>query len=67
MSAISGANHHDAMTDQFELMTMRYMKHSPEAYFAEDAAKVAASLRVRAGNGEAAPTRQVAPSSIRLA
>jgi hypothetical protein len=25
-------------------MTMRYMKHAPESYFAEDAAKVAASL-----------------------
>jgi integrase len=49
------------------LMTMRYMKHSPEAYCAEDAAKVAASLQGRAGNGEAAPTQQVAPSSIRLA
>lgn len=27
------------------LMTMRYMKHAPEAYFAEDAARVAASLQ----------------------
>ena len=26
------------------LMTLRYMKHAPESYFAEDAAKVAASL-----------------------
>ena len=26
------------------IMTMRYMKHAPESYFAEDAAKVAASL-----------------------
>lgn len=25
-------------------MTMRYMKHAPEAYFAEDAARVAASM-----------------------
>jgi len=25
-------------------MALRYMKHAPEAYFAEDAAKVAASL-----------------------
>jgi hypothetical protein len=25
-------------------MAMRYMKHAPEAYFAEDAAKVASSL-----------------------
>ncbi len=25
-------------------MTLRYMKHAPESYFAEDAAKVAASL-----------------------
>jgi hypothetical protein len=24
-------------------MTLRYMKHAPESYFAEDAAKVAAS------------------------
>jgi len=28
-------------------MALRYMKHAPEAYFEEDAAKVAASL-----NGE---------------
>jgi hypothetical protein len=25
-------------------MTLRYMKHAPESYFAEDAAKVAASI-----------------------
>jgi hypothetical protein len=25
-------------------MTLRYMKHAPESYFVEDAAKVAASL-----------------------
>jgi hypothetical protein len=25
-------------------MTLRYMKHAPESYFAEDAAKIAASL-----------------------
>ena len=25
-------------------MTLRYMKHAPESYFAEDAARVAASL-----------------------
>jgi hypothetical protein len=25
-------------------MTLRYMKHAPESYFQEDAAKVAASL-----------------------
>jgi hypothetical protein len=26
------------------VMTMRYMQHAPESYFAEDAARVAASL-----------------------
>jgi integrase len=26
------------------IMTMRYMKHAPEAYFAEDAARIASSL-----------------------
>ncbi|HUR95262.1 MAG TPA: hypothetical protein VMY76_11795 [Gemmatimonadales bacterium] len=25
-------------------MTLRYMKHAPESYFAQDAARVAASL-----------------------
>jgi hypothetical protein len=33
-------------------MTMRYMKHAPERYFQEDAAKVAASLSGER-NGEA--------------
>lgn len=30
-------------------MTLRYMKHAPEAYFAEDAARIAGSI---AGNPE---------------
>lgn len=31
------------------VMTMRYMKHAPESYFAEDAARVAASLQGSTG------------------
>jgi len=27
------------------VMTMRYMKHAPEAYFVEDAARIAANIR----------------------
>jgi hypothetical protein len=49
------------------LMTMRYMKHAPEAYFAEDAARVAASLTGAAkpavSEGATAPSAPV----IRLA
>jgi integrase len=46
-------------------MTMRYMKHSPEAYFAEDAARVAASL-----TGALGQSREEVPGSapnLRLA
>jgi integrase len=42
-------------------MTMRYMKHVPECYFAEDAAKVAASIsgeRNREAEAQAALTRE---------
>lgn len=35
-------------------MAMRYMKHAPEAYFAEDAAKVAGSLTGERGREESA-------------
>ena len=37
------------------VMTMRYMKHAPESYFAEDAARVAASLQ---GAGRAMESAQ---------
>ena len=42
-------------------MTLRYMKHAPESYFQEDAAKVAASLsgeRNREGEAQAALARE---------
>lgn len=41
-------------------MTLRYMKHAPESYFQEDAAKVAASIsgeRNREAEAQAAPVR----------
>lgn len=44
---------------------MRYMKHAPEAYFAEDAARVAASLQ--GGVGEDAARVDGARASMRLA
>lgn len=38
------------------IMTMRYMKHAPESYFAEDAARLAASIEgVASGGGETSP------------
>ena len=42
-------------------MTLRYMKHAPESYFQEDAAKVAASIsgeRNRDAEAQAALTRE---------
>jgi integrase len=42
------------------VMTMRYMKHAPESYFAEDAARVAASL-----TGERDRERSARPSLVR--
>jgi hypothetical protein len=42
-------------------MTLRYMKHAPESYFAEDAARVAASLkgeRNREAEAQAALARE---------
>jgi integrase len=32
-------------------MTMRYMKHAPQEFFGEDAAKIAASIGKRKGRG----------------
>jgi integrase len=49
------------------LMTMRYMKHAPEAYFAEDAARVAASLQGAAKAAVPEATAASAPAVIRLA
>jgi integrase len=46
------------------VMTMRYMKHAPEAYFAEDAARVAASLQ--GGSVEDAARAEGARASMRL-
>jgi len=46
-------------------MTLRYMKHAPESYFAEDAAKVAASIsEERSRKAEAQAT--LAREGIRL-
>jgi integrase len=47
------------------IMTMRYMKHAPEAYFAEDAARVAASMQ--GGTGEDAARVEAVRASMRLA
>ena len=44
-------------------MAMRYMKHAPEAYFAEDAAKVAGSLTGQ-HNTEAAARIPLARTAI---
>jgi hypothetical protein len=49
------------------LMTMRYMKHAPEAYFAEDAARVAASLQGTAKGAVSEATAAPSPPVIRLA
>ena len=43
-------------------MTLRYMKHAPESYFAEDAARVAASL-----SGERNPEAEAQGHFSRLA
>lgn len=43
-------------------MTLRYMKHAPEAYFAEDAARIAASL---AGDAEATPRADLARGQLK--
>ncbi len=47
-------------------MTLRYMKHAPESYFAEDAAKVAASISGER-NREAEAQAALARESIRPA
>ena len=46
------------------LMTVRYMQHAPESYFAEDAARVAGSLtgeRDREGSAHLARARRGSP------
>jgi len=45
-------------------MTLRYMKHAPESYFAEDAAKVAASISGER-NREAEAQAALARDSVR--
>ena len=45
-------------------MTLRYMKHAPEAYFAEDAARIAASL---SGDAEGAASADLAGEGLRRA
>jgi hypothetical protein len=45
-------------------MTMRYLRHAPEAYFAGDAAKVAGSL---AGDQEAAARAEAARKGMKSA
>jgi integrase len=47
-------------------MTMRYMSHAPESYFAEDAAKLAASLSGER-NREAEAQAQLAREGLRRA
>ncbi len=46
-------------------MAMRYMKHAPEAYFAEDAARVAASLTATKSREDSARA-QLARETLRL-
>lgn len=47
-------------------MTLRYMKHAPESYFQEDAAKVAASISGER-NREAEAQAELARQGIRPA
>jgi integrase len=49
------------------VMTMRYMKHAPESYFAEDAARVAASLQGGVADAESSARAELGRSTIRLA
>ena len=49
------------------MMTMRYMKHAPESYFAEDAARVAASLQGAGRVAESAERSDTTRPAIRLA
>lgn len=49
------------------VMTMRYMKHAPEAYFSEDAARLAASIQGSAAAAEQAARTELARASVRLA
>ena len=51
--------------DSTVAMAMRYMKHAPEAYFAEDAARVAASLTATK-SGEDSARAQLARETLRL-
>jgi hypothetical protein len=47
-------------------MTLRYLKHAPESYFAEDAARVAGSL-TGATDAEAAATAALLREGLRQA
>jgi integrase len=49
------------------VMTMRYMKHAPEAYFAEDAARIAKSMRGEGVGAEQGAQADNAGPNIRLA
>ena len=49
------------------VMTMRYMKHTPESYFAEDAARVAASLQGGLGDAESGARAELNRAAIKLA
>lgn len=49
------------------VMTMRYMKHAPEAYFVEDAARIAASIQGTGAGVEQEARAETAQASIRLA
>lgn len=46
-------------------MTLRYMQHAPEAYFAEDAARIAASLSGAAPDREAATRSELAREQLK--
>jgi integrase len=48
-------------------MTMRYMRHSPDGFFAHDAAKVAASITGSAESREASARTELARESLKLA
>ena len=48
-------------------MTLRYMKHAPEAYFDEDAALIAASLSGAAPDREAATRTELARTALKQA
>ena len=49
------------------VMTMRYTKHTPESYFAEGAARVAASLQGGLGDAESGVRAELNRGAFKLA